>query len=58
MCAIRTCPQAALCVAFDQLLKEIQRDEVIALRTPWLPPRINLLLINPALDRALVKCVS
>ena len=31
VCAIRTCPQAALCAAFDQLVPEIQREELIAL---------------------------
>ena len=30
VCAIRTCPQAALCAAYDQLRQEIQRDELIA----------------------------
>jgi hypothetical protein len=30
VCAIRTCPQAALCAAFDLLHQEIQRDELVA----------------------------
>lgn len=30
VCAIGTCPQAALCAAFDQLRQDIQRDELIA----------------------------
>lgn len=31
VCAIRTCPQAALCAAFDQLQQEIQHEALIAL---------------------------
>ena len=30
VCAIRACPQAALCAAYDQLRQEIQRVERIA----------------------------
>lgn len=30
VCAIRACPQAALCAAYDQLRLKIQRDERIA----------------------------
>ena len=53
VCAIRTCPQAALCAAFDQLRHEIQREELVVPPTSFLPARVNLSQEDLALDRAL-----
>ena len=30
VCALRTCPQSAICAAFDLLRQEIERDEPVA----------------------------